>query len=160
MRSLEEGGPVARPSRFFVRAQRIVVGRCGVLRPARAEEAPRGEGARRGSARYTTTMRSSLLAIHVQVRVTPQSIDGFREATLANASASLQEPGVVRFDVLQDLEAPTRFVLVEVYRDARAAAAHKETAHYRTWRDAVAPMMAEPRSSRKFVNVFPPDDRW
>jgi quinol monooxygenase YgiN len=87
----------------------------------------------------------SLLAVHVQVRVTPESVDAFRQATLANAAASLEEPGVVRFDVVQDLEAPARFVLVEVYR---------------AWRDAVAPMMAEPRASRKFVNAFPPDDRW
>jgi autoinducer 2-degrading protein len=105
-------------------------------------------------------MPGSLLAVHVQVQVAPDSVDAFRDATLANASASLQEPGVVRFDVLQDLEAPARFVLVEVYRDANAAAAHKETAHYRAWRDAVAPMMAEPRSSRRFANAFPPDDRW
>jgi len=84
----------------------------------------------------------------------------FKQATLANARASLQEPGVARFDVVQQHDDPTRFVLVEVYRDANAAAAHKETKHYPIWRDAVASMMAEPRSSVKFSNLFPDDQKW
>lgn len=105
-------------------------------------------------------MPGSLLVVHVHVHVLPSSVDAFRDATLANARASVQEPGVARFDVVQDREDPTRFVLVEVYRDAAAAAAHKETAHYQTWRDAVAPMMAEPRRSRKYVNAFPDDAGW
>ena len=79
-------------------------------------------------------------------------------ATLANARSSLKEPGVVRFDVLQQQDDRAHFVLVEVYRDAAAAAAHKETPHYPVWRDAVAPMMAEPRRSVKFNNVFSQDE--
>ena len=79
---------------------------------------------------------------------------------MANARASLEEPGVVRFDVVQQKEEPTRFVLVEVYRDAAAAATHKETPHYPVWRDAVAPMMAEPRQRVEFNNVFPDDEGW
>lgn len=102
----------------------------------------------------------SLIVVHVHARVLPELVDAFREATLANARASVREPGVARFDVIQDREDPTRFVLVEVYRSAEAPAAHKETAHYQTWRDAVAPMMAEPRASRKYVNVFPEDAGW
>jgi autoinducer 2-degrading protein len=96
--------------------------------------------------------------IHVYVHVRPDAIDAFREATLLNAAHSLDEPGVARFDVIQQHDDPTRFVLVEAYRTADAIAAHKETAHYAAWRDAVAPMMAEARSSTKFANVFPGDE--
>ena len=103
---------------------------------------------------------SYMLIVHVHVRVKPESVEPFKEATLANAKSSLKEPGVIRFDVVQEQEDPERFVLVEVYRDAVAAAAHKETAHYPVWRDAVTPMMAEPRYSVKFNNVFPEDEGW
>jgi quinol monooxygenase YgiN len=105
-------------------------------------------------------MSSSLYAVHVDVRVKAEAVDRFRAATAENAANSLREPGVVRFDVMQSTDDPTRFVLVEVYRDAQGAAAHKETAHYLKWRDAVADWMAEPRSGRKYVNAFPEDDRW
>ncbi len=98
-----------------------------------------------------------MLVVHIQVHVKPECVDAFKQATLANARASLQEPGVARFDVVQQQDDPTRFVFVEVYRDAAAAAAHKETAHYPIWRDTVATMMAEPRQSVKFDNVFPDD---
>jgi len=98
--------------------------------------------------------------IHVHVHVRPGAVDAFRAATLANAAASLREPGVARFDVLQQQDDPSRFVLVEAYRTMEAIAAHKETAHYAAWRDAVAPLMAEPRSSVKFTNVFPADDEY
>lgn len=101
-----------------------------------------------------------MLFVHVQVRVKPEAIEAFKAATLANARASVQEPGIARFDVVQQADDPTRFVLVEAYRDAAAPAAHKETAHYATWRDTVAPMMAEPRSSVKYANVFPADSAW
>ena len=101
-----------------------------------------------------------MLIVHVHVHVKPESVEAFKEATLANARASLKEAGVVRFDVVQQQDDPTRFVLVEVYRDAAAAVAHKETPHYPVWRDAVAPMMAEPRHSVKFNNVFPEDEGW
>lgn len=105
-------------------------------------------------------MAHELLVVHVDVHVKSGDVEAFRIATLANASASRREPGVVRFDVVQDLEDETRFVLVEVYRDAAAAAAHKETAHYAAWRDAVAPLMAAPRSSRKLRNVSPDAAEW
>lgn len=101
-----------------------------------------------------------MLIVHVHVHVKPESVEAFKAATLANARASIKEPGVLRFDVVQQQDDPTRFVLVEVYRDAAAAAAHKETPHYPIWRDAVASMMAEPRYSVKFNNVFPGDERW
>ena len=102
----------------------------------------------------------SLLVVHVQVRVRPEGVDAFREATLANARASVREPGIARFDVVQQADDPTRFVLVEVYRTPDAPARHKETAHYAAWRDAVAPLMAEARTSVKYANVFPDDDNW
>lgn len=102
-----------------------------------------------------------MLIVHVTVRVVPDQVQAFLEATRANATASLGEPGVLRFDVVSDVADPTHVVLVEVYRDQSAAEAHKGTAHYATWRDEVAPMMAVPRSSTKFSAVFPPeDDRW
>jgi quinol monooxygenase YgiN len=102
-------------------------------------------------------MSNSLLIVHVNCRVKPEHVDAFREATLVNARASVQEPGVARFDVCQQRDDATRFVLVEIYRSEGAPAAHKETEHYKTWRDAVADMMAEPRTSVKYVNAFPDD---
>jgi len=101
-----------------------------------------------------------MLIVRVVVRVKPEWIEAFKTATLENAQQSLRETGVARFDVVQQTEDPTRFVLVEAYRTAEAPAQHKETAHYAKWRDAVAPMMAEPRSSVKFNNVFPEDAEW
>jgi autoinducer 2-degrading protein len=98
--------------------------------------------------------------VHVSVHVKPDHIDDFKTATLDNARSSVQEPGIARFDVVQQADDPTRFMLLEVYRSAEAAAAHKETAHYARWRDAVADMMQESRSSAKFTNVFPPDCQW
>ena len=98
-----------------------------------------------------------MLVVHVHVQVKPESVEPFKQASLANARASVKEPGIARFDVVQQLDDPTKFVLVEAYRTAEAPAAHKETKHYATWRDAVAPMMAVPRSSVKFASVFPQD---
>ena len=98
--------------------------------------------------------------VHVFVRVRPGCEAAFEEATLANARASLTEPGVARFDVVRPQYDPTRFVLVEVYRSPEAAVAHKETAHYAAWRDAVAGLMADPRSSVKYVNLHPDDAGW
>lgn len=98
-----------------------------------------------------------MLVVHVHVHVKPEAVEAFKTATLANAHASLREPGIARFDIMQQADDPTRFVLVEAYRTATAPAAHKETAHYAAWRDGVAPMMAEPRTSVKFANVFPAD---
>ncbi len=101
-----------------------------------------------------------MFIVHVHVHVKPESVDAFREATLENARHSVQEPGIARFDVIQQLDDPTRFVLVEVYRTTEDPARHKETAHYQKWRDAVAEMMAEPRHSVKYANVFPDDAGW
>jgi (4S)-4-hydroxy-5-phosphonooxypentane-2,3-dione isomerase len=98
--------------------------------------------------------------IHVHVHVRPDAVEAFRKATLVNASHSLREPGVARFDVIQQDDDPARFVLVEAYRTTGAIAAHKETPHYAAWRDAVEPLLAEPRSRVRFVNVFPGDDRY
>lgn len=96
-----------------------------------------------------------MLVVHVHVQVKPECVDAFREATLENARRSVTEPGIARFDVAQQQDDPTRFVLVEAYRSVEATQAHKATAHYQTWRDAVAPMMAEPRFSVKFNELFP-----
>lgn len=101
-----------------------------------------------------------MLIVHVSVFVKPQFVDAFKVATVENARQSVQEPGIARFDVVQQSDDPTRFVLVEVYRSTDAAAAHKETKHYQVWRDTVAEMMAQPRSSTKFANVFPSDEAW
>ena len=102
-----------------------------------------------------------MLVVHVHVRVRPGRAEDFLAATLVNARASLGEPGVLRFDVLQDQADPQHVVLVEVYRDDDASAAHKLTPHYATWRDTVAEMMAEPRQSTRFSAVFPDGaDRW
>jgi quinol monooxygenase YgiN len=94
-----------------------------------------------------------MLIVHVHVHVKAEAVGAFKEATLANARESLKEAGVARFEVLQQQEDSTRFVLVEVYRTPEATAAHKETKHYQTWRDTVAPMMAEPRVSVKFSQI-------
>jgi (4S)-4-hydroxy-5-phosphonooxypentane-2,3-dione isomerase len=101
-----------------------------------------------------------MLIVHVHVHVKPESVEAFKQATVANARESLREPGIARFDVVQQADDPTRFVLVEVYRTSEAPAAHKETSHYQSWRDTVAPFMAEPRSSVKFSEVFPSADGW
>jgi len=101
-----------------------------------------------------------MFIVHVHVYVKPESVEAFRQATLENARNSVQEPGVARFDVIQQLDDPTRFVLVEVYRTPDDLAKHKETAHYLTWRDSVAEMMAAPRRSVKYANVFPDDEGW
>jgi quinol monooxygenase YgiN len=105
-------------------------------------------------------MSGSLLVVHVHVRVKPGVEEGFRAASLANAEASRREPGVARFDLLAEREDSSHFVLVEVYRDAPASTAHKATAHYAAWRDAVADLMAEPRQSEKYVNVSFGDEGW
>jgi quinol monooxygenase YgiN len=101
-----------------------------------------------------------MLIVHVHIHVKPEFVDAFRDASLENARNSVREPGIARFDVIQQCEDPTRFLLVEVYRTAEASAAHKETEHYARWRDTVAHMMAEPRSSVKFTNLFPGDEGW
>jgi quinol monooxygenase YgiN len=101
-----------------------------------------------------------MLIVHVHVRVKPESVADFRQATIENASSSLLEPGIARFDLVEQQDDATRFVLIEVYRTPEAVTAHKETAHYAKWRDAVAPMMAEPRQSTRYNAVFPDPQSW
>jgi quinol monooxygenase YgiN len=101
-----------------------------------------------------------LIIVHVHVHVKADAVEAFQRATVENASNSVKEPGIARFDVIQRSDDPTRFILVEVYRTAAAPAEHKETAHYLKWRDTVADMMAEPRTSEKFTNIFPGDNGW
>jgi quinol monooxygenase YgiN len=101
-----------------------------------------------------------MLIVHVFVHVKSDDVAAFTAATLENARNSVQEPGIVRFDVIQQDDDPTRFVLVEIYRTPADPAKHKETAHYLTWRSAVEPMMAEPRRSVKYGAVFPSDAGW
>jgi quinol monooxygenase YgiN len=98
--------------------------------------------------------------VHVHVRVKPECVDEFKQATIENASASIHEPGIARFDLMQQQDDAARFMLVEAYRSPEAAVAHKETAHYARWRDRVAPMMAEPRTSVKFDAVYPDPKDW
>ena len=105
-------------------------------------------------------MPGTLIVVHVHVHVKSDAVEAFRAASIENARASLREPGVARFDVVQSTEDPTRFVLVEVYRGPEAPAAHKATPHYARWRNAVADLMAEPRTSVKYVNVAPEDAGW
>lgn len=101
-----------------------------------------------------------MFIVHVHVHVKADCVAQFREATENNSRNSLQEPGVARFDVVQQLDDPTRFVLVEVYRTLEDNLRHKETSHYFAWRDTVEPMMAEPRRSVKYANTFPGDEGW
>lgn len=98
--------------------------------------------------------------VHVHVHVKPEFVEAFKQATIENASNSVQEAGVARFDVIQQSDDVTRFILVEVYKSVEASAAHKETAHYAKWRDTVAEMMAEPRQGIKHTNIFPEDSGW
>jgi quinol monooxygenase YgiN len=101
-----------------------------------------------------------MFIVHVHVHVKPEFVDAFREASSENARNSVQEPGIARFDVVQQLDDPSRFVLVEVYRTPEDPARHKETTHYKKWAETVAPMMAAPRSSVKYANVFPDEVGW
>jgi len=101
-----------------------------------------------------------MLVVHVFVHVKPEYVEAFKAASIENAQHSVQEPGIARFDVIQQKDNPAKFVLVEVYRTPDDPARHKETAHYKKWRESVADMMAEPRSSIKYANVFPDDLGW
>ena len=101
-----------------------------------------------------------MLIVHVHVHVKEEYVEAFKQASLVNAQASIQEPGVARFDVVQQQDDPTKFVLVEAYRNQEAPTQHKATGHYATWRDAVADMMAEPRHSVKYSEIYPPESDW
>jgi len=101
-----------------------------------------------------------MFIVHVFIHIREDKVEAFKAACAENARNSVREPGIARFDVVQQLDDPARFVLVEVYRTEDAPARHKETAHYKAWRDTVEAMMAEPRTSIKYANVFPDDKGW
>jgi (4S)-4-hydroxy-5-phosphonooxypentane-2,3-dione isomerase len=101
-----------------------------------------------------------MVIVHVFVHVKPESIEGFKKASRENARNSILEPGVRRFDVIQQNDEPGRFVLVEVYRSEKATLEHKQTLHYKQWKDTVEAMMSEPRYSIRYTNVFPEDAGW
>jgi quinol monooxygenase YgiN len=101
-----------------------------------------------------------MFIVHVFVHVKSEQVEAFMSATIENAGNSIKEPGVARFDIIQQMDDPTRFVLVEVYRTPDDPGRHKETAHYQIWRDTVADMMAEPRTSIKYTNIFPDEQGW
>ena len=101
-----------------------------------------------------------MFVVHVIATVKEESIEAFKAASIENASNSVKEPGVARFDVIQEQTDPTKFVLVEAYRTPEDSVKHKETAHYLKWRDTVADMMAKPRTAIKYANVFPGEDGW
>ena len=100
----------------------------------------------------------NIVLVHVHVK--PEFVEAFKQASIENASNSIKEEGIARFDVIQQNDDPTRFILVEVYKTAEASTAHKETAHYAQWRDTVAEMMAEPRQGIKYTNIHPEDSGW
>lgn len=101
-----------------------------------------------------------MFAILVYVHVKPDMIEAFKEATTENARNSVQEPGIARFDFIQQADDPTRFLLVEVYRDAEAPARHKHTTHYNAWRSLAEEMMAEPRKGVRHDIIFPDESGW
>ena len=101
-----------------------------------------------------------MIVIHVHIIVKPECLEKFIKASVENASHSIQEPGIARFDFIQQADNPTKFLLVEVYRTADARAKHKETAHYAKWRDTVTDMMAEPRYAIEYTNLFPDENGW
>ncbi len=101
-----------------------------------------------------------MLIVHVHVHVKPEHIEAFKLATMENAGSSVKEPGIARFDVVQQADDPSRFVLLEAYRDTEATAHHKATAHYHAWAEKVADMLAEPRSRVVYANIYPADQGW
>jgi quinol monooxygenase YgiN len=101
-----------------------------------------------------------MLIVHVHIQIKPEHVDAFKAATIENATNSVKEPGIARFDFIQQNDDPTRFILVEVYRTQEATVAHKETAHYKAWLAKVDQMFAEQRTRSFYSNVFPPDQGW
>jgi quinol monooxygenase YgiN len=101
-----------------------------------------------------------MLIVHVYCHVKPEHVDAFKAASLENARESLKEPGIARFDLVQEADDPTRFALLEVYRTEADPARPKETAHYARWRDAVEDLLAEPRTRKKYLNLAPNDPGW
>lgn len=122
---------------------------------------PRASPAGQDELRDAMTQDGLMVIVHVHANVKPALLNEFLAATVVNARNSLDEPGVLRFDVIQVQADPAHIVLVEVYRDEDAASAHKLTPHYATWREAVAEMMAEPRASVRYTAAFPAaEDAW
>jgi quinol monooxygenase YgiN len=101
-----------------------------------------------------------MLIVHVHVHVKPEHIEAFKLATIENAGNSVKEPGIARFDVVQQADDPSRFVLLEAYRDTEATTRHKTTAHYQAWAAKVADMLAEPRSRVVYGNIYPAGQDW
>ena len=101
-----------------------------------------------------------MLIAHVHVKVKPNYVEDFKQATLKNAQNSIQEPGIARFDVIQSDEDQTSFVLMETYRTAADQAKHKDTSHFKEWVETVEVMMDAPRYALKYSNVFPDDQAW
>ena len=101
-----------------------------------------------------------MVIVHVFIHVKPDCIDAFKNASYDNARNSIQEKGVARFDVIQQQDDPARFVLMEAYQSEAATSDHKQTSHYKLWRDTVEAMMAEPRKSIRYTNIFPDDAAW
>ena len=151
--SSKTGKPIART---------LFIGGRNVPHPACVGKGARGmpDQSRLALRAGSVEKRVALLIVHVHVQVRPECVEAFRQATLENARNSVKEPGIARFDLLQQADDPTQFVLVEVYRNADAPAQHKATAHYAKWREVVAPMMAKPRDSVKLANLFPDDGGW
>ena len=101
-----------------------------------------------------------MLIVHVHIQVKLELIEEFILATKENAQKSRNEPGIARFDFIQQIDDPSRFLLIEVYRTIEDPKKHKETTHYKKWRDTVEEMMEIPRNSIKFNNIDPGDDGW
>lgn len=101
-----------------------------------------------------------MIIVHVFVHVKSDKVEEFKKVSIENAENSIMEPGIARFEVIQQNDEPTRFVLVEVYRTLDDTAFHKQTKHYKKWRDAVADMMVEPRIHIKYKNVYPDEEGW
>jgi (4S)-4-hydroxy-5-phosphonooxypentane-2,3-dione isomerase len=106
------------------------------------------------------TRRKNMLVVQVHIHVKEDYLEAFKAASIENAKNSMQESGIARFDLLQQLDDPTRFMLVEVYRNEDAPAMHKETNHYAKWRDTVVDMLAEPRYNIKYDSIYPGEEGW
>jgi len=101
-----------------------------------------------------------MVIVHVFIKIKPDMLEPFKAATLKNAQNSIKEPGILRFDFIQQEDDPLSFLLVEVYKDSNAIAQHKETSHYDEWCKSAEQMIAEPRKRIKYVNIFPEDKEW
>ena len=101
-----------------------------------------------------------MVIVHVFIKIKPGTIEPFKAATLKNAQNSIKEPGILRFDFMQQEDDPLSFLIVEVYKDNNAVAQHKETAHYAEWRQSAEHLIAEPRKRIQYINIFPEEREW